>query len=78
MAHFIYYLGLLFFLQHILPIILLSSVTQNQCTDLFLFSSFLRAKGYLHLCPRMNFLSTLRINDSLYTNYENVFIELDS
>ena len=33
--------------------------------------------GYLHLCPRMDFLLTLRNNDSLYTNYENVFIELD-
>ena len=35
-------------------------------------------KGYFHLCPRMNFLQTLHINNSLYTNYENVFIELDS
>ena len=35
-------------------------------------------KGYLHLCPRMDFLPTLHISDSLYANYENVFIELDS
>ena len=35
-------------------------------------------KGYLHLCPRMDFLQALHINNSLYTNYENVFIELDS
>ena len=36
------------------------------------------AKGYFHLCPRMDFLQTLHINNSLYTNYENVFIEFDS
>ena len=35
-------------------------------------------KGYFHLCPRMDFLQTLHINNSLYTNYENVFINLDS
>ena len=35
-------------------------------------------KGYFHLCPRMDFLQILHINNSLYTNYENVFIELDS
>ena len=35
-------------------------------------------KGYFYLCPRMDFLQTLHINNSLYTNYENVFIELDS
>ena len=35
-------------------------------------------KGYFHLCPCMDFLQTLHINSSLYTNYENVFIELDS
>ena len=35
-------------------------------------------KGYFHLCPRMDFLQFLHINNSLYTNYENVFIELDS
>ena len=35
-------------------------------------------KGYFHLCPRMDFLQTLHINNSLYANYENVFIELDS
>ena len=35
-------------------------------------------KGYLHLCPRMDFLLTLHNNDSLYTNYKNVCIELDS
>ena len=35
-------------------------------------------KGYFHLCPRIDFLQTLHINNSLYTNYENVFIELDS
>ena len=34
--------------------------------------------GYFYLCPRMDFLQTLHINNSLYTNYENVFIELDS
>ena len=38
----------------------------------------LAAKGYFYLCPRMDFLQTLHINNSLYTNYENVFIELDS
>ena len=37
-----------------------------------------RLKGYLHPCPRMDFLQTWHINNSLYTNYENVFIELDS
>ena len=36
------------------------------------------AKRYFHLCPCMDFLQTLHINNSLYTNYENVFIELDS
>ena len=35
-------------------------------------------KGYFHLCPRMDFLQTLHINNSLYTNYENVFVGLDS
>ena len=35
-------------------------------------------KGDFHLCPRRDFLQTLHINNSLYTNYENVFIELDS
>ena len=35
-------------------------------------------KGYFHMCPRMDFLQTLHITNSLYTNYENVFIELDS
>ena len=35
-------------------------------------------KGYFHLCPCMDFLQTLHINNSLYTNYENVFIEIDS
>ena len=39
-----------------------SSISKNQ-------------KGYFHLCPRMDFLQTLQINNSLYTNYENVFIE---
>ena len=29
-------------------------------------------KGYFHLCPRMDFLQTLHIIHSLYTNYENV------
>ena len=37
-----------------------------------------KAKGYFHLCPRTDFLQTLHINNSLYTYYENVFIELDS
>ena len=36
------------------------------------------SKGYFHLCPRMDFLQTLHISNSLYTIYENVFIELDS
>ena len=36
------------------------------------------SKGYFHLCPRMDFLQTLHINNSFYTNYENAFIELDS
>ena len=40
--------------------------------------SFFRVKGFFHLCPRMDFLQTLHKNNSLYTNYENVFIELDS
>ena len=35
-------------------------------------------KGYFHLCARMEFLQTLHITNSLYMNYENVFIELDS
>ena len=35
-------------------------------------------KGYFYLCPCMDFLQTLHITNSLYTNYENVFIELDS
>ena len=35
-------------------------------------------KGYFHLCPRMDFLQTLHINNSLYTNYKIVFIKLDS
>ena len=35
-------------------------------------------KGYFHMCPRMYFLQTLHIDNSLYTNYENVFIEKDS
>ena len=35
-------------------------------------------KGYFHLCPRMDFFQTLHINNSLFTNYEKVFIELDS
>ena len=38
----------------------------------------IQSKGYFHLCPRMDFLQTLHINNSLHTNYENVFIELDS
>ena len=38
----------------------------------------LMQKGYLHLCPRKDFLLTLHIYNSLYINYENVFIELDS
>ena len=38
----------------------------------------LKTEGYFHLCPRMDFLQTLHINNSIYTNYENVFIELDS
>ena len=36
------------------------------------------SKGYFHLCPRMDSLQTLHINNSLDTNNENVFIELDS
>ena len=35
-------------------------------------------KGYFHLCPRMDFLQTLHIINSLYTSYENIFIESDS
>ena len=38
------------------------------------YFSFL-TNGSFHLCPRMDFLQTLHINNSLYTNYENVFIE---
>ena len=57
-------------------------ITEGLCNIdfLLLFSettSVLR-KGYFHLCPLMDFLQTLHINNSLYTNYENVFIELDS
>ena len=32
-------------------------------------------KGDFHLRPRMDFIQTLNIDNSLYTNYENVFIE---
>ena len=35
-------------------------------------------KGYFHLCPRMDFLQTLHIYNSLNTKYEHVYIELDS
>ena len=35
-------------------------------------------KGYFNLCPRMDFLQTLHINNLLYMNYENVFIESDN
>ena len=35
-------------------------------------------KGHFHLCPRMDVLQTLHINNTLYTYYENVFISLDS
>ena len=35
-------------------------------------------KGVLSSVPRHGFSSNLHINNSLYTNYENVFIELDS
>ena len=35
-------------------------------------------KGVLSSVPTHGFLQTLHINNSLYTNYENVFIELDS
>ena len=41
-------------------------------------ANYLILKGYFHLCPRMDFLQTLHIINSLYTNHENVFIELDS
>ena len=40
--------------------------------------TFSKKKGYFHQCPLMGFLQTLHVNNSLYTNYENVFIELDS
>ena len=49
---------------------------KNKITDCICLIN--HAKGYFHLCPRMDFLQTLHINNSLYTNYENVFIELDS
>ena len=39
-------------------------------------SAHVSLKGYFHMCPRMDFLQTLHINNSLYTSYENVFIEL--
>ena len=44
-----------------------------------LFGPFIEvlSNGHFHLCPRMDFLQTLHIDNSLYTNYENVFIELD-
>ena len=50
------------------------------CTKTIITSSVngRQLKGYFHLCPHMDFLQTLHINNSLYTNYENVFIELDS
>ena len=35
-------------------------------------------KGVLSSVPTHGFFQTLHINDSLYTNYEYVFIELDS
>ena len=35
-------------------------------------------KGVLSSVPTHGFLQTLHINNSLYTDYENVFIELDS
>ena len=49
----------------------ITTITDDKFCDIF-------PKGYFHLCPRMDFLQTLHINNSLYTNYENVFIELDS
>ena len=42
------------------------------------FGLYEQIKRYFHLCPSMDFLQTLHINNSLYTNYENEFIELDS
>ena len=35
-------------------------------------------KGYLYMCICMDFHITLHINNSIYTNYENISIELDS
>ena len=34
-------------------------------------------KVYLHLCPRVDFHKTLRIINSTYTSYENIFIQLN-
>ena len=48
------------------------------CRLQIFFKVYFFKKGYFHLCPLMDFLQTLRINNSLYTNYENVFIESDS
>ena len=39
----------------------------------YTYSGFV-TKGYFHLCPRMDFLQSLHINNSLYTNHENVSI----
>ena len=50
-------------------------ITNN--SDTYPYRAYLE-KGYFHLCPHMDFLQTLHINNSLYTNYENVFIELHS
>ena len=51
---------------------------QMKILNIHVQSNLVNLKGYFHLCPRMDFLQTLHINNSLYTNYENVFIELDS
>ena len=52
--------------------------TMPDLSDMVPFHPGQVEKGYFHLCPRMDFLQTLHINNSLNMNYENVFIELDS
>ena len=52
--------------------------TQKQSSRLVAHENSTFRKEYFHLCQRMDFLQSLHINKSLYTNYENVFIDLDS
>ena len=79
----IYHFKMLMFLAlHPMESISLNSFVLQKHLAMLLTSTLaincLLRKGYFHLCPRKDFLQTLHINNSLYTNYENVFIELDS